>query len=178
MLNVTGKVVDASQQEDWQSLWTILAPPKAKHLLWRVCKGCLPTRIRLQEKHVPCPLLCPLCNQEEEDDWHAIFNCEANRKVWISAGLEDIVLPRCQQVSNAHAVIHAICSNEDKMKAGLFATVVWILWKNRNNRVWNDVAEPGRSLGFKAKQCWDEWFMVKNLQQAHLPIAQQHLITW
>ncbi|WJX67044.1 hypothetical protein P8452_51542 [Trifolium repens] len=34
-----GKVVDASQQADWHSLWTILAPPKAKHLLWRVCKG-------------------------------------------------------------------------------------------------------------------------------------------
>jgi hypothetical protein len=116
MLNVTGKVVDASQQEDWQSLWTILAPPKAKHLLWRVCKGCLPS--------------------------------------------------------------HAICTGEDKMKADLFATVVWILWNNRNNRVWNNVAELGRSLSFKAKQCWDEWFMVKNLQQAHLPIAQQHLITW
>jgi hypothetical protein len=68
LLNVTGKRVEASQQEDWHSLWTIHAPPKAKHLLWRICKECLPTHLRLQEKHVPCSVLCPLCNQEVEDD--------------------------------------------------------------------------------------------------------------
>ncbi|KAI5441836.1 hypothetical protein KIW84_011044 [Lathyrus oleraceus] len=34
-------------EEDWCSLWNIKAPPKVKHLLWRICKGCLPTRDRL-----------------------------------------------------------------------------------------------------------------------------------
>jgi ribonuclease HI len=178
MLNVTGKVVDASQQADWHSLWTILAPPKAKHLLWRVCKGCLPTRLRLQEKHVPCPLLCLLCNQGVEDDWHTIFNCEANKDVWNSAGLEDIVMPRLQQAFSAQAVIHDICSKEDKMQAGLFATVVWFLWNNRNKRVWNDVAELGRSIGFKARHCWEEWFMVQNLQHDHIHSAQQQQTHW
>ncbi|MCH83955.1 RNA-directed DNA polymerase (Reverse transcriptase), partial [Trifolium medium] len=47
---IQGKVDVESQQEDWHSLWTILAPPKAKHLLWRISKGCLPARMRLQER--------------------------------------------------------------------------------------------------------------------------------
>jgi hypothetical protein len=34
--------------EDWKWLWKIHAPPKTKHLLWRICKGILPTRSRLQ----------------------------------------------------------------------------------------------------------------------------------
>ncbi|MCH89306.1 RNA-directed DNA polymerase (Reverse transcriptase), partial [Trifolium medium] len=75
LLNVTGTTDDVTQQEDWHSLWKILAPPKAKHLLWRICKGCLPTRMRLQERHVFCPLSCPLCDQASEDDWHLLFAC-------------------------------------------------------------------------------------------------------
>jgi hypothetical protein len=67
-LNVTGKVHEANHHESWHDLWNINAPPKAKHLLWRISKGCLPTRLKLHEKRVTCPLLCPLCNQENEDD--------------------------------------------------------------------------------------------------------------
>jgi hypothetical protein len=40
--NISGKVDTPSASNDWQSLWKINAPPKAKHLLWRVCKGCVP----------------------------------------------------------------------------------------------------------------------------------------
>jgi hypothetical protein len=68
MLNVTGMANEISHQEEWSHLWNIRAPPKAKHLLWRISKGCLPTRMRLQEKWVPCTQLCLLCNQENEDD--------------------------------------------------------------------------------------------------------------
>jgi hypothetical protein len=43
MLNVTGRIDDLNQQDDWQSPWKIHAPQNAKHLLWCICKGCLPT---------------------------------------------------------------------------------------------------------------------------------------
>jgi hypothetical protein len=60
---------------DWKRLWRISAPPKTKHLLWRVCRCCLPVRVRLHLRHVPCPTLCPLCLNDDEDDWHAFFYC-------------------------------------------------------------------------------------------------------
>jgi hypothetical protein len=57
---------------DWNCLWrNIRAPPKAKHLLWRVCRDCsLPTRIRLRTHSVQCPAECPLCTDFDEDNWH------------------------------------------------------------------------------------------------------------
>jgi hypothetical protein len=82
MLNTTGNIVNDSQQADWHSIWTTVAPPKTKYLLWRIAKGCLPTRLHLQEKHVSCQTLCPLCNSEEEDEWHAIFSCEHIMLAW------------------------------------------------------------------------------------------------
>ncbi|PNX68366.1 hypothetical protein L195_g064476, partial [Trifolium pratense] len=34
--------------------------------------------MRLQERHVPCPLSCPLCNHDIEDDWHVLVDCEVS----------------------------------------------------------------------------------------------------
>jgi hypothetical protein len=56
-MTISGKFPLSAHDEDWDSLWKIHAPPKAKHLLWRICKGCLPTRTRLQERCVPCPII-------------------------------------------------------------------------------------------------------------------------
>jgi hypothetical protein len=30
------------------------------------------------------------------------------------------------------------------------------LWSNRNNSIWNNTKEQGRSLGYKAKHLWEE----------------------
>ncbi|MCI40824.1 pentatricopeptide repeat-containing protein, partial [Trifolium medium] len=91
--NITGKVGGEPQHDGWHSLWTIHAPPKAKHILWRISKGCLPTRMGLQERHVPCPLSCPLCNHDNEDDWHVLFGCDVSIQARQTAGLELIVQP-------------------------------------------------------------------------------------
>jgi ribonuclease HI len=56
---------------------------------------------------------------------------------------------------------------------------IWVLWNNRNNKVWNDVAESGTSLGFKAKQLWQEWYLVNSQQPGRVHRArQQHATTW
>jgi hypothetical protein len=178
-LNITGKIMHASPNEDWSSLWNIVAPPKTKHLLWRFCKGCVPTRKRLQDKHVPCPIICPLCNLEDETEWHVLFNCTSSMQVWHNAGLGDLFTRRLQHAADIRNVIHAICSHEDKELAGLFAMVVWVIWNNRNNKVWNDVAEPGRSLGIKAKLLWEEWLLAQQQQPGRYQhMQQQHDLTW
>jgi hypothetical protein len=37
---------------NWKRIWRLKLPPKVKHLLWCMCRGCLPTRVRLQDKGV------------------------------------------------------------------------------------------------------------------------------
>ncbi|MCH89075.1 RNA-directed DNA polymerase (Reverse transcriptase) [Trifolium medium] len=55
------------ERDGWGSLWKIQAPPKVKHLYWRICKECLPTRTRLRNRHVHCPIECPLCQADPEE---------------------------------------------------------------------------------------------------------------
>ncbi|GAU43259.1 hypothetical protein TSUD_134030 [Trifolium subterraneum] len=38
------------------------------------------------------------------------------------------------------------------LKKGLFAMMIWVLWNNRNNRVWNESREEGPILGIKSRQ--------------------------
>jgi hypothetical protein len=56
------------KEEGWSSIWKVHAPPKTKHLLWRICRECLPTRSRLRNRYVQCPEVCPLCLTDEETD--------------------------------------------------------------------------------------------------------------
>jgi hypothetical protein len=173
LLKYTGKLDGAIHQEKWTKLWSIHAPPKTKHLLWRICKGCLPTRIRLQEKCVPCSSNCPLCNHDNEDDWHVLFSCVDSLQTRNFAGIDHIISSRLQQHSNVKDVILDICANEDADTAGQFAVLVWLLWKNRNNSVWNNEKETGRCLGVKARQLWTEWYTVQNMRQ-RTAVAAQH----
>ncbi|PNX96273.1 hypothetical protein L195_g019476 [Trifolium pratense] len=113
---------------------------------------------------VPCQLLCPLCNQHNEDDWHVLFGCEVSIQAWQAAGLAQTILPRIQQTCNVADVIFDICSFKNKETAGSIAMLLWVLWNNRNNRVWNDMHEPGTTLRVKAQHRWAEWFSVSQVQ--------------
>ncbi|PNX91325.1 cytochrome p450, partial [Trifolium pratense] len=42
-----------------------------------------------------------------------------------------------------------------------------------NNKVWNDTHETGHSLGFKARQLWEEWFSIQHVQQGRQNDQQQ-----
>jgi hypothetical protein len=67
-------------EEAWGKLWKIQTPPKAKHLLWHICKGCLPTRSRLRNHYVNCQVECLLCSYHKEEEMHLLFECEASNR--------------------------------------------------------------------------------------------------
>jgi hypothetical protein len=178
MLNVAGMALESNQHGRWRDIWSIRAPPKVKHLLWRISRE-LPTRLRLHDKRVPCPLLCPICNQENEDDWHVFFDCEASIYARQSAGLDQVILPRLQQHASVRDLIFSVCSNEDCDTAGLFAMLLYALWSNRNSMVWNQTKEEGRTIGFKARYSWEDWNAVQQIQHGNNnSVQQQQVVRW
>jgi hypothetical protein len=123
------------KEEGWSSIWKIHAPPKAKHLLWRVCRDCLPTRLRLRNRYVNCPAECPMCLACGEEEQHLFFNCDMIREAWDVVGLSHIIHPRLRRFTNIRDIIFDICRHESSMLAGKFATLLWFAWQNRNNKV-------------------------------------------
>jgi hypothetical protein len=134
----------------WSSLWRVAAPPNTKHLLWRICRGCLTTRARLRGRYVTCPSECPLCENNEEDDWYILFGCSVSQQVWSEAGLEEVITPRLHVVIDVNSVLFNICRSEDDVTVGNIAMVVWNIWYNRNNYVWNGVKDSAKDIAGRA----------------------------
>ncbi|PNX98658.1 ribonuclease H, partial [Trifolium pratense] len=137
-------------EKEWGSLWRIKTAPKNKHLMWRVCRGVLPTRTRLRERHVMCPSECPICEGSEEDDWHVFFGCRESKSVWIEAGLRGVIEPRMQHTNNVKSIFLDICRDETPNVAGAVATIAWCIWNNRNNWVWNGLKDTAKSIAMRA----------------------------
>jgi hypothetical protein len=71
-----------------------------------------------------------------------------------TAGIDHIVTSRVHRFQTAAELVFSICTEEDCATSGCFALIMWTVWKNRNDKVWNDTKEPGRSIGIKALQQW------------------------
>lgn len=52
----------------WRRLWSLKIPGKVSNLLWRICKGCLPTVQALDFKQVSVDNRCPWCQGASETD--------------------------------------------------------------------------------------------------------------
>ncbi|XP_045811195.1 uncharacterized protein LOC123905578 [Trifolium pratense] len=52
--------------------------------------------------------------------------------------------------------------------------LVWILWNNRNNWVWNNVKDSGQQLCGKAMHLWNEWDAVQQIRDRNNSRPQVH----
>jgi ribonuclease HI len=107
---------------------------------------------------------CPFCDGVIEDDWHLLVNCPNSIEARRTAGLDDLITSRLSRNNTAAALIFDVCRTADRELAGRFATLVWLLWQNRNNKVWQGDHDCGRQLGVKAHHYWLEWIQVHNFQ--------------
>lgn len=72
---------------DWNDVWRVLAPHKAKNLSWGICWGCILTRVKSLQRHVPCPSNYHWFDSNFEDNWHA-FGVTLSMSVGIGLGLD------------------------------------------------------------------------------------------
>ncbi|KAK2361157.1 hypothetical protein QL285_086341 [Trifolium repens] len=164
--------------EGWSNIWKVHTPPKAKHLLWRICRDCLPTRTRLRNRSVQCPEECPMCLTYGEDDWHLFFNCEAVKEAWNVMGLSHIIQPRLLAFNNARDLIFDICRKEAEIDVSKAAVLVWIIWQSRNNKVWNESTTSAVQTGIHAAAYWQQWATINGVfhelnhtRQRHTPAS-------
>ncbi|GAU48398.1 hypothetical protein TSUD_405430 [Trifolium subterraneum] len=156
---------------DWNLLWKIKAPPKVKNLIWRICRRCVSTRARLQDKGVNCPNLCALCNIEGEDSLHVFFKCPSSQNVWSMTSFFQVVSSVINNENEASAIVFQILRQLSKEDAALFACILWSIWKQRNNQIWNNVTDAQSFVFSRANNMLQEWNTVRNV--AATPVSNQ-----
>jgi len=100
-------------------------------MIWRGCRGCLPTRARLLDNGVNCSSLCVMFEQSYKDVSHVLFDCPRARKVWQDSLLLSKVNSEMLRNNTLAEITFALLQELSHGQAELFATVVWSLWMRR-----------------------------------------------
>jgi len=125
----------------WSDIWSLKCPPKIKNLIWRICRGCLPTRVRLQDKGVHCPLNCVSCEAGSEDLHHVFFNCPFAVQVWQRSGLWQVIQQALQHTVTAAEFMFQLLHNLPSDSKQRFVANIWSLLKHGNLKLWDDALE-------------------------------------
>ncbi|PNX55124.1 hypothetical protein L195_g048750 [Trifolium pratense] len=115
----------------------------------------------------------PLANMQRLSSYSVSPTSKDSKSARQVLGLENVISVCETQCSKIKELVLQVCREEDRDTAGLLAVLLWVLWNNRNNCVWNGIRDEGRCLGFKARQVWEEWNVVQHHQQDSSRHAQQ-----
>ncbi|MCH83726.1 ribonuclease H protein [Trifolium medium] len=113
--------------------------------LWRILRGCLPMRVRLQDKGVGCPDNCPHCENNFENEWHIFVEYYKAKQVWEGAGLWDIIEALINNVASLNDLIFTIFRSQPQKKVLEIVMMLWCLWKRRNKKIWEDKDSNNRT---------------------------------
>lgn len=119
-----------------------LASPKCRYFIWLVALNRYQTADRLRKRGLPHPAKCVLCDQCEESIDHLLIVCPESCQLWWMA-LNAIGHAGCLPLSDSSFHLWLCDSTMKQCKEHrrgfdtIVALVAWTIWKERNNRVFN-----------------------------------------
>jgi len=136
-----GEVIDVEHNRvpsRWNLIWNAKPPPKVKHLLWRVCRNCLSTRVRLLDRRLDGQSNCVLSDSGVEDNMHLFFISQNSVQCWQRIGIWQWLV---QVLNSTKSVAENILDNLQLLNSNqnvLFACTLWSIWKQRNYMIWRN----------------------------------------
>jgi hypothetical protein len=148
----------------WHLIWNLHTLPKVKNFLWRVCRNCLPTRVKLRTRGVNCPHSCVFCDAASEDSIHLFFLCRNSSSIWRQSKLSAEVTAATNVDNDAAGVIFNLLQRLNSADSVEMATILWSIWKQRNNKVWNNTLEGQNFVIVRAQEMVRDWTAVQHVQ--------------
>jgi len=152
--------------EPCRLIWGSWAPRKCKFFLWLVVHNRCWTADRLARRGLPHPEHCPLCDQEDESIQHLLCSCVFSRQFWhlllCRFGLPDIG-PQPDSTNFFDWWLQAGSSFNKEVKQGFNSLVslgAWILWKGRNDKVFNGISPNLSRALLLASEEVDLWILA------------------
>ncbi|CAH9143200.1 unnamed protein product [Cuscuta epithymum] len=123
-----------------KSLWNLAVPPKFKYLAWQMLDGTLPTVDNLRRKGVSIQTGCNLCGASSESVDHALQQCAWVQQVWEQEGIQ-VELER-----PVGEWLRGRMDTGSMEERGKFVSLLWSIWKKRNNTIWKGQKDPTTSV--------------------------------
>ncbi|KAJ1379513.1 Ribonuclease H domain [Sesbania bispinosa] len=121
-------------------------------MLWLALHNSLPTREVLNRRHIVEIATCPQCGGQSESISHCFRECPVVQDIWIRLGFQNVGVNAGDESFRAWIIRNIRGSHET-----LFLSILWWLWKWRNNVVF----EPSP---------WRSDFVVRNILATHVDV--------
>ncbi|XP_071729150.1 uncharacterized protein [Rutidosis leptorrhynchoides] len=143
-----------------ESLRNGLVPKKVEVFIWRARLGRIPVRFELDKRGIDLnSVRCPICDGDIETVEHILFSCQVAKDIWAKVlkwwgynsvifGFEDIFNGTFGGVAQDH--------KKNQWQAVCWV-VCYILWKNRNAKVFKNKLETGPSLFSEVQVLSYDW---------------------
>jgi hypothetical protein len=118
------------------------APPRCRYFMWLVAHRRCWTADRRRPRGLPHPARCVLCDQQEETIDHILISCPESAQFWWIV-MNTIGRPDLFPASQNSFISWWSASRKGvakQLRRGFDTVVVlgaWSIWKERNNRVFN-----------------------------------------
>ncbi|KAF5793118.1 putative RNA-directed DNA polymerase [Helianthus annuus] len=132
--------------------WLTWLPKKVNCFMWRVVLNRIPTREALARRNITLPSVsCVLCNMVEESADHLLVTCQYAQQVWVAISLWiKIPLPRyllsVVELLEFAQQQQQLSVNKKKAVYTIFATACWLLWRTRNDQIFNNKPKQVQKL--------------------------------
>lgn len=149
-------LVDSSRDMGipWKAIWNHMMPLKVQFFLWTTALGKISTIDILSHKGMYLTNICLLCYKDEESISHLLIHYPFVSDVWNALlrdfGMNWIASPDVNSFL-ASWRSSAFISKGKMLWSMVSASIWWSVWKERNNRVFNNYAEPSSQVYKKAK---------------------------
>lgn len=159
-----------------KELWKTRAPNKSRFFIWLVLHGKCWTSDRLQRHGLQNHRPCALCSQEVETADHLLTSCVYSREIWYrllrSLGWQMLTPTRTDNTIDWWLRSRKRLGKDERRSFDtIFLLVSWLLWLERNARVFRGTKRTPARLGVE---------IVDELRQWHhaglLPRAGQEVV--
>ena len=128
----------------FRQIWKSVAPSKVSAFVWKALLDCFPTRMNLEIRNclpIGIGLNCVWCEGIPESTSHLLLHCDMAWNIWLNLmkwlDLNFVMPP--------NLFIHWECWSggplHKKIRKGLrliWEVAIWVIWKARNGRIFND----------------------------------------
>lgn len=120
----------------YQRAWKQNISPKVRHFLWRCISNALPAAANMKNRHIAKDGSCSRCGLESETVNYILFECPYARRVWAESPIH--APPEGKMSDSIYSNLHRVLSLQERYpqeeaRADLVPWLLWRLWKNRNN---------------------------------------------
>ncbi|XP_061993825.1 uncharacterized protein LOC133711745 [Rosa rugosa] len=150
-------------RELWKRLWSAKVPGKVQICVWRACSNLLPTRAKLLTKGYEGDLHFLLCSHPYEDTSHIFCTCPTAAAILAAPPFQftSTILPRMDLKEwLLEQAVHLKKELFDKL-----LMVMWAIWRNRNNVLWNNTKQSADALVLSSLAWLDEFTKANRVAQ-------------